>query len=183
MTANRSTTHSLVPIQTDDAVEHACPRRLDRRGFLRDTAMAVAGALIANGLASQAAFAERVAVITPLSTGARTRTYAIPAGDGVFVDEADGVVLARLQGKLFAFSIECPHKGARLQWLEGSKLLYCPKHKARFSADGAHVSGRQTRDLDRFAMRRVGANAVTVLDQVLDADQDASAWSAAVLSV
>ncbi len=159
---------------------HTCGL-LDRRLFLRRAAVAVGAALMLDGLAAGDALAESVRAMTPVTKGARTRTYAIPAVDGVSVDAADGIALARWKGKLYAFSLECPHKGADLQWREGEQQLYCPKHKARFSPDGAHVSGRMTRDLDRFGLVRQGPNVVLALDQRLSST--AAGWTAAVLTL
>lgn len=159
---------------------HTCGL-LDRRLFLRRAAVTVGAAIMLDGLAAGDALADTVRAITPLSTARRTRTYAIPTADGVSVDAADGVALARWKGKLYAFSIECPHKGADLQWREGEQQLYCPKHKARFSANGAHVSGRMTRDLDRFGLVRQGPNVVLALDARLSST--AAGWGGAVLTL
>lgn len=175
-------TNSALPTVEPSATEAmTCPRRMDRRAFLRDTALAVAAALMATALAPTEGFAESVSAMVPLSANGRTRTYPIPVADGVQVDLTDSVVLARWQGVLYAFSLECPHRGANLQWREGEQRLYCPKHKARFTANGAHASGRQTRDLDRFALTRTGSQVVVVLDQRLSSDTDAAAWRAAPL--
>ena len=159
---------------------HTCGL-LDRRLILRRAAVAVSAAMVLDGLAPGDSLADTVRAITPLSTVRRTRTYAIPAADGVSVDAADGVALARWKGKLYAFSLECPHKGADLQWREGEQQLYCPKHKARFSVNGAHVSGRMTRDLDRFGLVRQGPNVVLALDARLSST--AAGWGGAVLTL
>jgi Rieske Fe-S protein len=163
--------------------DHACPRSLDRRAFLRDTALAAAAALVAAGLAPTAAFAESVAAISPISVTAKERLYAIPASDGVTVDEAESVVFARWQGKLFAFSIKCPHRGEIVEWHASERQMYCPKHKARWTPGGDWVSGRQTRDLDRYALRRDGGRVAITVDQPLRADLHADAWAAAALTV
>ena len=157
---------------------HTCGL-LDRRLFLQHAAVAVGAALVLDGLIAGEALADTARAMTPLSTTSRTRTYAIPATDGVFVDAADGVALARWKGKLYAFSLECPHRGADLQWRESEKQLYCPKHKARFSPDGAHVSGRMTRALDRFGLVRQGPDVVIALDQRLRST--AAGWGGALL--
>ena len=159
-----------------------CPRRLDRRGFLRDTGLAIAAALVGMGMTPGDAFAGTVGEITPELATARERVFAIPTADGVWVDDATHVVLARTQGKLFAFSLECPHKGRLLEWREDEGRFFCPKHKARFSPSGANVGGRRTNALDRFALRRDG-NRVISLDTVLSSDGNAAAWAAAVLAV
>lgn len=154
---------------------------LDRRLFLRRAAVAVGSALMLDGLAAGDAIADTVRAMKPLATGRRTRTYSIPTTDGVSVDTVDGIALARWKGTLYAFSLECPHKGADLQWREGERQLYCPKHKARFSPSGAHVSGRMTRDLDRFALVRQGPNVVVVMDQRLTSTS--ADWGRATLLV
>lgn len=166
-----------------ETASHSCARRLDRRAFLRDTALAVAAALATTALAPGEAFAETVSAMTPLAAVGRSRTYPIPAADGVQVDLADSVVLARWQGVLYAFSLECPHRGASLRWNAGEQRFFCPKHKARFTPNGAHASGRQTRALDRFALKRSAGNVVIALDQVLEEQAHAAAWAAAPLKV
>lgn len=183
MTTTTTTATTQSADGRSDAVPHVCGARLDRRAFLHRTGLAIAAAMVATGLTPGEGFASAVSELTPLSRTARTRTYPIPATDGVFVDVPDSVVLARWQGKIYAFSIECPHRGAKLQWHAAEGMIYCPKHKARFSPNGDHVSGRRTGPLDRFALRRAGSTTVIALDQVLTADQDAAAWAAAVLAV
>ena len=183
MTISTKTASTHDDTSATDALPHVCGARLDRRAFLQRTGLAIAAALVASGITPAEGFAGAVSELIPEARAGRTRTYGIPATDGVFVDAADSVVLARWQGRVYAFSIECPHRGARLQWRANEGVMYCPKHKARFSPDGAHVSGRRTGPLDRFGLRRVSGSVVIALDQVLTADQDAAAWAAAVLTV
>ena len=153
----------------------------DRRLSFQRAAVAVGAALMLDALTAGKALADTVRATTPLSTTRRTRTYAIPAIDGVSVDEADGVALARWKGKLYAFTLECPHKGADLHWRESEKQVYCPKHKARFSPDGAHVSRRMTRELDRFGLVRQGPNVVLTHDQRISST--AAGWGGAALTL
>jgi nitrite reductase/ring-hydroxylating ferredoxin subunit len=160
-----------------------CPRRLDRRAFLRDTALFVAAALTAQGLVPDSAFAASAADIEPIAAVGRTRTFAMPTADGVSVDDADRVVLVRSRGKVYAFSIECPHRGRALEWQPDGQQFYCPKHKARFSPVGANIGGRRTTALDRFALRREGAVLVVALDRVLSATDTPAEWNAAVVNV
>ncbi len=173
------TTHSL-PAFTPEAAA-PCGRRLDRRAFLQDTALIVAAALVGTALAPDSALGSTASAMSPIAAVGRTRTYSIPATDGVQVDMADSVVLARWQGVLYAFSLDCPHRGATLRWNAGEQQFFCPKHKARFSTTGSHVSGRQTHALDRFALQRSGGNVVVVLDSVLEEVRDAAAWGSAPL--
>jgi hypothetical protein len=59
--------------------------------------------------------------------------------------------------------------------------VFCPKHKARFRPDGAHDSGRASRDLDRYALNRQGSSIVVNLDTLHRADQEPEAWRSAVI--
>jgi cytochrome b6-f complex iron-sulfur subunit len=158
-----------------------CLHTLDRRAFLQRAALGTVAALLAGGFAPSAALAEHVEALTPLRSAGGARTYDIPGHDGVFVDAGSELALARSGGRLFAFSLACPHRGATLQWKEGEQRFFCPKHKARFTADGAHASGRATADLDRFALHRAGGQVVVELDQPLGERSEPAAWAAAVL--
>ena len=160
-----------------------CPLVVDRRAFLRGAALAAAATLAALGAAPSAAFAESVRAIAPLATAGGQRTYRMPGVDGVAVDWANDVIIARWQGRAYAFSIKCPHRGTRLEWHADETRIFCPKHKARFRPDGAHDSGRTSRNLDRYDVRRQGSDLVVNFDALRRADTDAAAWSAAVVQV
>ena len=161
-----------------------CPVATGRRAFLRDAALAAAAALAAVGVVNPAAaFAEAVREIAPTTARLLERTYAIPAADGVSIDVANSVLLARWENRLYAFSLKCPHKGARLEWRASEARVFCPKHKARFLANGSHVSGRGSRDLDRFRMRRAASGVVVDLGQLLRQDREPEAWQSAALSL
>jgi nitrite reductase/ring-hydroxylating ferredoxin subunit len=156
---------------------------LDRRSFLRNAALFAAGALVAQGLTPDAALAERASFIQPLTSTVRERTYTLPQLDGVSVDEAERLVLVRSHNRLYAFSLECPHRGRMLEWQPGGSQFYCPKHKARFSTDGTNIGGRRTSALDRYALRRDGARVIVSLDLVLSFTDAPAEWKAAALSV
>ena len=123
----------------------ACPLVTDRRAFLRGMAVAVAASFTAAGLTPGLAFAKHVAAIAPLPGSGRTPRYDIPRADGVSIDTANEVIVARMQGRAYAFSSRCTHRGAKLVWHADESRVFCPKHKARFTADGMHASGRSTR--------------------------------------
>lgn len=160
-----------------------CPLVVDRRAFLRGAALAAAATLAALGAAPGAAFAESVRAIAPLSVTGGQRSYRMPTADSVAVDSANDVIIARWQGRVYAFSIKCPHRGTRLQWHADETRIFCPKHKARFRPDGAHDSGRRSRDLDRFDARRQGDELIVNFDALRRADTDAAAWTAAAVQV
>ena len=163
-----------------------CPVATGRRAFLRDAGIAAAAAIAAITIGRPAlAFAQSVTEIAPIagSTGPMERAYTIPSTDSVAVDVPNEVILARWEGHMYAFSLKCPHKGARLEWRNDEERVYCPKHKARFTAAGSHVSGRGSRDLDRYAIRRGGTGIVVDFGQVYRSDTDRDAWNRAVVSV
>lgn len=161
-----------------------CPAAAaSRRAFFRDVGVMVA-ALFAAGAAASPASALANAVSATRAIGSRglLRTYALPATDSISIDADNEVILARWQNRVYAFSLKCPHRGTSLEWIENEKRIFCPKHKARFTADGTHASGRGSRDLDRFALSRQGGSVVVDLSRILQADADADAWRAAVIT-
>lgn len=173
-----TTTLAVIP-----AASAGCAAHIDRRAFLRHSAGAVAAALLAMGLTPDAAVAAVAQELAAIGTSGVERTYALPARDGVWIDTASSLALARVGSMVLAFSLECPHRGRQLEWLAGEQRFYCPKHKARFDANGAHASGRRTTDLDRFALRVAQGRVIVSLDQPLSVDTDKAAWEAAILRV
>lgn len=162
----------------------ACPVvELSRRAFLRQAALAAAATMATIGLSPGAAFAEAVRTTTPLAAAGAERAYRIPAVDGVAIDADNEVMLVRWQRRGYAFSLACPHRGTRLEWHADEGRVFCPKHKARFRPDGAHDSGRQTRNLDRYDIRRQGETLVVALGSRRRVDVDPAAWAAAVVSL
>jgi nitrite reductase/ring-hydroxylating ferredoxin subunit len=166
---------------SDDCFE--CPAaEASRRAFLRDVGLIVAGALALIG-SPAAALADSVVATKPLRRLERRRTYSVPPGDSVSVDASDDVIIARWQDHVYAFSLKCPHRGTRLEWRDAERRFFCPKHKARFQPDGAHDSGRSSRDLDRYGITLQGGALVLDLDVVWRADRDPDAWRAAQLTL
>jgi nitrite reductase/ring-hydroxylating ferredoxin subunit len=162
---------------------HECPAATaSRRAFLRDVGLAAVAALAVAGLPA-AALAESVVETSPIRQVGRRRVYAIPRGDSIAVDAASDVIMARWQGRVYAFSLKCPHRGTRLEWRPNEQRIFCPKHKARFAPHGAHDSGRASRDLDRHAVAREGGSISVDLDAVFRADTDRPAWEAAVIVI
>jgi nitrite reductase/ring-hydroxylating ferredoxin subunit len=141
-----------------------CPAAsIARRAFLWDVGLSVAAALamIAVG-APPIALAEAVVEAKALGKRGAQRTYALPASDTIQIDADNEVIIARWQNRIYAFSLRCPHRGTRLEWLAGERRVFCPKHKARFLPDGSHESGRQSRSLDRYDISRQGSLLVAV---------------------
>jgi len=136
-----------------------CPL-LDRRGFLELAMVAFVGALWSSD---------------------EEHAYPIPATDGATIDKANQVILVRFEQKAYAFNLSCPHQRTALHWLQDVGRFQCPKHKSRYQPDGVFVSGRATRNMDRFAVRRDGATIVVDVDKVFKSDVDAAGWAAAVV--
>ncbi len=105
-----------------------CSLVVDRRAFLVNAAMAAAATLAAIGSSPGRAFAATVHAIEPHGANGAERSYPIPATDGVSIDVPHGVILARWQGAVYAFSARCPHRGARLTWRPVEGQVFCPKH-------------------------------------------------------
>ena len=158
-----------------------CRIAVGRRAFLRDTALAALGAV--GAVAVSPAFAHAVRAVRPASTAGPERVYQIPASDGVSIDEESDVILVRWQRRAYAFSSRCTHRGARLEWRPGEGRVFCPKHRARFRPDGGHDSGRRTRDLDRYEIRRRADGLAIDLDVLYRVDQAPDAWSRAFVQI
>ena len=109
------------------------------------------------------------------------KSYAIPQADGVSIDKDEAVIVARVGGKVFAFSLACPHQNTVLRWDAGNNRFQCPKHKSRYQPDGVFIDGRATRGLDRFAVKHVGDTLVVNLDALYQQDKNPTEWAAAFI--
>jgi Rieske Fe-S protein len=124
-----------------------------------------------------------VRLIEALDSDEDKKTYPIPGADGATIDRDAGVILVRYQGSLYAFNLSCPHQNTALHWLPDDGRFQCPKHKSKYQPDGKFISGRATRNMDRFAIKRDGNKVVVDLDQLFRSDKQPDAWAGAVLSV
>lgn len=160
-----------------------CPLVVDRRRFLRDTGFAVMATLIAAGLRPVEAFAEAVGEIAPKRKIGSRLAYAVPASNSVSVDATNDVIIVRWENRAYAFSLKCPHRGATLEWKPDESRIFCPKHKARFTPDGDHFSGRETTALDRYRVSRDGSEIVVSLDALLKQKENPADWASAVVQL
>jgi nitrite reductase/ring-hydroxylating ferredoxin subunit len=138
--------------------------------------------VLALGLPARAVLALPVTRITGRASG-ETRTYPLPAADGVHVDYDAQVILVRALNRVFAFNLSCPHENAAVKWVEKDRRFQCTKHDSKYQPDGLYMSGRATRNLDRFALRRDGASVVVDLERLFQSDKDPAGWAAAGLAV
>lgn len=111
------------------------------------------------------------------------RAYPIPAKDGVSIDKGAQVILVRIAQKVLAFNLACPHENTALKWREGDKRFQCPKHESKYTPEGVFTDGRATRNMDRLAIRRQGAQVIVGLDRLFRSDQTPTEWAAAVVTL
>lgn len=164
-----------------------CPLIVSRREFVRSAGV-VAGIVAALGLTpSRGRAMPLLGMTAPVRrAGGRDqeKAYPIPATDGVQIDRDNGAIVARAAGKAYVFSLGCPHQNTTLQWEASDHQFACPKHHSHFLADGTYVdgSGRATRGMDRFAVKRDGNNIVADLDALLQED-DNDGWATAFITL
>jgi Rieske Fe-S protein len=58
-------------------------------------------------------------------------------------------------------------------------MFKCPKHKSKYQPDGTFMSGKATRNMDRFRVRRVGKNVVVSVGTLYRSDKQAALWTSA----
>lgn len=160
----------------------SCPGP-DRRAFLREAALAAAGVLLALGLSPSEAAALPLSLGRPATTAGDEHGYPVPAEDGATIDKDNQVILVRYQGSAYAFALSCPHQNTALHWLGDEGRFQCPKHKSKYRPDGSFISGRATRGMDRFAIRRDGSNLVVDLARLFKQDADPEGWKTAVVAL
>jgi nitrite reductase/ring-hydroxylating ferredoxin subunit len=172
------------------AVEHGngdCGEcgRTSRRRFLGQ----LSGAALAAAVASELACLEADALPVFELDGASgqgspdERTYPLPASDGVTIDRETQVILVRYQNRVYAFSLACPHENTALKWLPKDVRFQCPKHESKYQPNGTFVSGRATRNMDRFAVRAENGALVVDLGHWFQSDKDPAGWAAAIVAL
>lgn len=159
---------------------------MERRDFIRAAGLALAS-LTMLGLGTQDAAALTLGDTRALDARPGDRReekrYPIPATDGVSIDRDNSVIIARSAGKVYAFSLGCPHQNTSLRWLADDHQFQCPKHRSRYQADGVYIEGRATRDMDRLALHRDGADIVVDVDTLYQQDLNTAQWNAAFIAV
>jgi nitrite reductase/ring-hydroxylating ferredoxin subunit len=157
----------------------ACGRT--RRAFLTQIPGVVLAALVAgDAAAADAMYA--VGEMTGLDAGPSQKAYPLPATDGVTIDKDTQVILVRLQGKVMAFNLACPHENNAIRWKPESGRFQCSKHDSKYSPDGKYLDGRATRNMDRLPISRVGNTVVVDLSRIVKSDTQAAEWAAAVVA-
>lgn len=155
----------------------------DRREFLRNLAAASVGALVAIGVSPWLAAAMLPRAVAPRRWVDSNPTYPVPAQDGVQIDTKNQVILVRWKNAAYAFNLSCPHQNTALRWSAGDSQFQCPKHHSKYQPDGTFISGRATRNMDRFSITRAGNDIVVNVDAMHKNDKDAAGWSAAAIAL
>ncbi|MGD0483392.1 MAG: Rieske 2Fe-2S domain-containing protein [Gemmatimonadales bacterium] len=160
----------------------ACPL-VERRAFLGQAALVLAGVVAALGGAPGKARALPLRFGRALAASGDLLTYPIPAADGAQIDHDNQTILVRYQQKVFAFNLSCPHQNTALHWQPEDGIFQCPKHHSRYQPDGTFISGRATRSMDRFGLRRDAANVIVNVAQFYRQDRNPAEWTAAVVAL
>jgi Rieske Fe-S protein len=158
-----------------------CAAQASRREFLQS--IGCFGATVAMlGLPSHEALALPV-FMTEGSQSAGESRYPIPATDSVNVDRTAQLIVVRSQGRVFVFALACPHENNAVKWLPKDHRFQCTKHDSQYQPDGVHTSGRATRNMDRYVIRRDGDSVVVDLHRWIQSDKDPAGWAAATIAI
>jgi nitrite reductase/ring-hydroxylating ferredoxin subunit len=149
-----------------------------RRDFLSKTSSLVLAAFVGAGGSPEAAEAVPVSMISANMEGAEC-TYSLPLSDGVSIDSANQVILVRNANHVYAFALACPHENTALHWHSQDERFQCPRHQAKYQPDGTFMSGRATRNMDRFAIRLEGQNVKVDLNKLYRSDRQKTEWQSA----
>ena len=158
-----------------------CPLDPGRREFLREAGVAAFGALIMVGVPDGLAASTRPTRLVARAWRDANPSYPIPARDGVQIDRNNDVILVRWKNAVYAFNLSCPHQNTALRWNAGDAQFQCPKHHSKYQPDGTFISGRATRNMDRFSVTRVGDEIVVNVNAMHKNDVDATGWGASVI--
>jgi nitrite reductase/ring-hydroxylating ferredoxin subunit len=170
---------------SDGAAANACATctgSRSRRDFLRD-ATATAVALLV-GLGARPSHAAALPVRWAIGI-ARDRDVRlpVPGEDGVMIDRQNELIVVRWEGEVHVFALSCPHQRTMLRWIAKDGRFQCPKHKSKYEPDGTFVSGRATRGMDRYPVRRDGGDLVISNAKAIRQDEDGDAWHGAVVKL
>ncbi len=154
-----------------------------RRQFLKDATIALGAVMAALSATPREAAALPLSLARVLRVAGDEVTYPLPDADGATIDRDNEVILVRWQGTLYAFALSCPHQNTALKWLGSDGRFQCPKHKSKYQPDGTFISGRATRNMDRFALRKDGKTVVVNLAKLYESDKQQVLWDEARQSV
>jgi nitrite reductase/ring-hydroxylating ferredoxin subunit len=156
--------------------------RLTRREFMGRASCSLLAAIAASAGAPDTAFAHPIAIRAAAGRGAEL-SYALPPADGVNIDQDKEVILVRSADHIYAFALACPHENTALRWRARDQRFQCPRHESKYQPDGTFMSGRATRNMDRFALRREGDQVIVDVDQLFRSDRQKAEWDSAAITL
>jgi nitrite reductase/ring-hydroxylating ferredoxin subunit len=160
----------------------ACSDRVSSRREFLQAAGCFGMAITLLGISSGAAQALPVFMTEGVASGGELR-FPIPAADSANVDRTAQLIVARSQGHVYVFALSCPHQNNAVKWLPKDRRFQCTKHDSQYQPDGVHTSGRATRNMDRYVIRRDGDSVVVDPHRWIQSDKDPAAWAAATVAV
>ncbi len=141
------------------------------------------GALVMLGMPPGVAALVEPVPVSPRRLLGTNPSYPVPTADGVQIDRDNQVILVRWAKHIYAFNLACPHQNAALRWNAGDEEFQCPKHHSKYRPDGTFISGRATRNMDRFSVALVGNEVVVDVDAMHRDDKEPAAWMASELAL
>ena len=160
-----------------------CAGPVSRRRLLGQMSTAALAAMVAVERWPGSAEAVPVTEGSGAQTGPAERTYPLPAADGVTIDRVTQVILVRFQQRVYAFNLACPHENTALRWRQRDVRFQCPRHESQYQPDGSFITGRATRNMDRFAVKRAADSVVVDLNRLFRSDGQAQDWAAASVAL
>ena len=170
-------------MRRDSDRDHPCGDCITRREFLDDSVAFVAAVAAALGAVPQAVRAWSSAEASTVTISGDEHAYPLPSADAVTIDRTAQIILVRYQGTAFAFNLACPHENTALKWRQHDGRFQCPQHDSKYRPDGTFLEGRATRNMDRFAVRRDGANLIVDVSCLFRSDENKAEWASAIVRV
>jgi nitrite reductase/ring-hydroxylating ferredoxin subunit len=154
-----------------------------RRRFLGRISTALVAALVGSELSAADAATLPVTLVNGSQSAGGDKSYPIPASDGATIDREAEVILVRFHDRAMAFNLACPHQNAALKWRSEDQRFQCPRHQSKYQPDGTFISGRATRNMDRFAIHRSGDMLIVDLTRLYRSDEQQAEWTNAVVTL
>ena len=107
---------------------------MNRRGFIRSTAIAAGALIFGRTQSAVAAAPKKIIKVSKFPVGA-SQQFVATTGAPAF--------LFRTKTGVFAYSAICTHQGCTVEYLKAGKKLVCPCHRASFDPfnGGKVISG------------------------------------------